>query len=250
MKVIIKSARIIDVNSKHHNKVKDLLIEDGIIKKIDKKISKKGVFEYSEKNLHISTGWMDMHCNFREPGFEYKDDLRSGIQSAITGGFTSVLLMPQTKPVVDSRSNVEFIKNNTKGSIVDVHTSGSITKNLEGNDLVEMHDMNSAKCRTFTDDKKSLNRNEVMKLALLYSKDFDGLIMNYPNDKSIYNNGKMNEGIISTNLGLKGISNIAEEIMVDRDLSLAKYTNGNLHLHVNLGIRNIRLVIGEEGNLT
>ena len=230
MKVILKSTRIIDVNSKHHNKVKDILIEDGIIKKIDKKITKNGVFEYSEKNLHLSTGWMDIHCNFREPGFEYKDDLKSGIQSAITGGFTTVLLMPQTKPVIDSRSHVEFIKNNTKGSIVDVHTSGSITKNLEGNDLVEMHDMNSAKCRTFTDDKKSLDRNEVMKLALLYSKDFDGLIMNYPNDKSIYNNGKMNEGIISTNLGLKGISNIAEEIMVDRDLSLAKYTNGNLHL--------------------
>ena len=230
MKVILKSARSIAVNSKHHNKVKDIVIEDGIIKKIDKKITKNGVFEYSEKNLHLSTGWMDIHCNFREPGFEYKDDLKSGIQSAITGGFTTVLLMPQTKPVIDSRSHVEFIKNNTKGSIVDVHTSGSITKNLEGNDLVEMHDMNSAKCRTFTDDKKSLDRNEVMKLALLYSKDFDGLIMNYPNDKSIYNNGKMNEGIISTNLGLKGISNIAEEIMVDRDLSLAKYTNGNLHL--------------------
>lgn len=230
MKIIIKSARIIDVNSKHHNKVKDVLIEDGIITKIDKHITERGVVEYSEKNLHLSTGWMDLHSNFREPGFEYKDDLKSGIQSAIKGGFTSVLLMPQTQPVIDSKSHVEFIKNNTKGSIVDVHTSGSITKNIEGNDLVEMHDMNSVNCRTFTDDKKSVNRNEVMKLALLYSKDFDGLIMNYPNDKSIFNNGKMNEGVMSTYLGLKGISNIAEEIMVDRDLSLAKYTGGNLHL--------------------
>lgn len=230
MKVILKSARIIDVNSKHHNKVKDILIEDGIITKIDKNITKKGISEYSEKNLHLSTGWMDMHSNFREPGYEYKDDLRSGIQSAIKGGFTSVLLMPQTQPVIDNKSHVEFINNNTKGNIVDVHTSGSITKNIEGNDLVEMHDMNSANCRTFTDDKRSVNRNEVMKLALLYSKDFDGLIMNYPNDKSIFNNGKMNEGITSTHLGLKGISNIAEEIMVDRDLSLARYTGGNLHL--------------------
>ena len=93
-----------------------------------------------------------------------------------------------------------------------------------------MHDMNSVNCRTFTDDKKSVNRNEVMKLALLYSKDFGGLIMNYPNDKSIANGGTMNEGISSTNLGLKGISSIAEEIMVDRDLNLAKYTEGNLHL--------------------
>ena len=192
MKVILKSARIIDVNSKNHNKIKDILIEDGIITKIDKNITKKGVSEYSEKNLHLSTGWMDMHSNFREPGYECKDDLRSGIQSAIKGGFTSVLLMPQTQPAIDNKSHVEFINNNTKGNIVDVHTSGSITKNIEGNDLVEMHDMNSANCRTFTDEKRSVNRNEVMKLALLYSKDFDGLIMNYPNDKSIFNNGKMN----------------------------------------------------------
>ena len=230
MNIIIKSTKIIDVTSKYHNKIKDVYIEDGIIKKIGDKISIKGVQEYSSKNLHMSVGWMDMHCNFREPGYEYKDDLNSGIQSAINGGFTSVLLMPQTNPVIDNKSLVEFIKNNTKQSIIDVHTSGSITKNIEGNDLVEMQDMNSAGCRVFTDDKKSLNRNDVMKLALIYSKDFDGLIMNYPNDKSIYNNGKMNEGIISTKLGLRGIPNISEEIMVDRDISLAKYTNGNLHL--------------------
>ena len=230
MNIIIKSTKIIDVTSKYHNKIKDVYIEDGIIKKIGDKISKIGVQEYSSKNLHMSVGWMDMHCNFREPGYEYKDDLNSGIQSAINGGFTSVLLMPQTNPVIDNKSLVEFIKNNTKESIIDVHTSGSITKNIEGNDLVEMQDMNSAGCRVFTDDKKSLNRNDVMKLALIYIKDFDGLIMNYPNDKSIYNNGKMNEGVISTKLGLRGIPNISEEIMVDRDISLAKYTNGNLHL--------------------
>jgi dihydroorotase len=230
MKVLIKSTKIIDLNSKHNNTTCDVLIIDGIITKIAKNITEKGAFEFSDKNLHLSTGWMDMHSNFREPGFEYKDDLKTGIQSAIKGGFTSVLLMPQTEPVIDSKSHVEYIKNNTKGSIVDIHTSSSVTKNIEGNDLVEMHDINSVNCRTFTDDKKSLQRNEVMKLALLYSKDLDGLIMNYPNDKSIFNNGKMNEGVTSTNLGLKGISNVSEEIMVDRDISLAKYTGGNLHL--------------------
>jgi len=237
MNLLIKSARIIDTNSKYHKKIMDIFIKDGKIEKIAKSIKsckeslKKGKeIEFSDKNLHVSTGWMDMHSNFREPGFEYKDDLETGIKSAIKGGFTSVLLMPQTEPVIDTKSHVEYIKNNTKGSVVDVHTSGSITKKIEGNDLVEMHDMNSVNCRTFTDDKKSVNRNEVMKLALLYSKDFGGLIMNYPNDKSIANGGTMNEGISSTNLGLKGISSIAEEIMVDRDLNLAKYTEGNLHL--------------------
>ena len=237
MNLLIKSARIIDTNSKYHKKIMDIFIKDGKIEKIDKSIKsckeslKAGKeIEFSDENLHVSTGWMDMHSNFREPGFEYKDDLETGIKSAIKGGFTSVLLMPQTEPVIDTKSHVEYIKNNTKGNVVDVHTSGSITKKIEGNDLVEMHDMNSVNCRTFTDDKKSVNRNEVMKLALLYSKDFGGLIMNYPNDKSIANGGTMNEGISSTNLGLKGISSIAEEIMVDRDLNLAKYTEGNLHL--------------------
>ena len=164
MNIIIKSTKIIDVTSKYHNKIKDIYIEDGIIKKIGDKISKKGVQEYSSKNLHMSVGWMDMHCSFREPGYEYKDDLNSGIQSATNGGFTSVLLMPQTNPVIDNKSLVEFIKNNTKQSIIDVYTSGSVTKSIEGNDLVEMRDMNSAGCRVFTDDKKSLNRNDVMKL--------------------------------------------------------------------------------------
>lgn len=237
MNLLIKSARIIDTNSKYHKKIMDIFIKDGKIEKIAKSIKscKSSLeagkeIEFSDKNLHISTGWMDMHSNFREPGFEYKDDLKTGIKSAIKGGFTSVLLMPQTEPVIDSKSHVEYIKNNTIGSVVDVHTSSSITKKMEGNDLVEMHDINSVNCRTFTDDKKSLQRNEVMKLALLYSKDLDGLIMNYPNDKSIFNNGKMNEGITSTNMGLSGISNISEEIMVDRDINLAKYTEGNLHL--------------------
>ena len=237
MNLLIKSARIIDPNSKHHNKIMDVFIKDGEIEKISKSIKscKESVdagkeIEFSDKNLHLSTGWMDMHSNFREPGFEYKDDLKTGIKSAIKGGFTSVLLMPQTEPIIDSKSHVEYIKNNTIGSVVDVHTSSSVTKNMEGNNLVEMHDINSVNCRTFTDDKKSLQRNEVMKLALLYSKDLDGLIMNYPNDKSIFNNGKMNEGITSTNIGLRGISNISEEIMLDRDINLAKYTEGNLHL--------------------
>ena len=237
MNLLIKSARIIDINSKYHKKIMDIYIKDGKIEKIAKSIKSCKTsldngkeIEFSDKNIHVSTGWMDIHSNFREPGFEHKDDLKTGINSAITGGFTSVLLMPNTKPIIDSKSHVEYIRNNTKGSIIDIHTSSSITKNMEGNDLVEMYDIMSVNCKTFTDDKKSLQRNDVMKLALLYSKDFNGLIMNYPNDKSIFNNGKMNEGITNIKLGLKGISNISEEIMVDRDISLAKYTGGNLHL--------------------
>ena len=230
MKILIKSAKIIDVNSKHHNKTLDILIENGIIKKISKKISENKIKTFSSDNLHVSVGWSDIHANFREPGYEHKNDIVSGIESAIKGGFTSILLMPNTQPVIDNKSLIEYINNITKDSIVDVHIAGSVTKNMQGDDLVEMYDMNSVNCKIFTDDKNSLNRNEILKLALLYSKDFNGLIMNFPNDKSLSQNGVINEGETSTSLGLKGISNIAEEIMLDRDINLAKYTKGNLHI--------------------
>ena len=230
MKILIKSARIIDKNSKYHNKITDILIEDGIITKIGSQIKKKGIKEFTKDNLHISTGWMDIHSNFREPGFENKDTLDHGIKSAIQGGFTSVLVMPQTNPVIDNKSSVEFILNNTKDNIIDIHVSSSITRNLEENELVEMHNIHETGCRIFTQDKKSLQNTKMMQLALLYSKDFGGLIMNYPNDKHLSEGGQMNEGVTSTKLGLRGIPNIAEEIMLDRDIRLSKYTQGNLHL--------------------
>ena len=140
------------------------------------------------------------------------------------------MVMPNNNPSIDNKSMINFIQNATKGSIVDVIPAGNITKNGKGDEIVEMHDMHRAGCKAFTDDKKSITRNEVMKIAMLYSKDSDTLIMNYPNDKSIANNGFMHEGITSTMLGLKGIPALAEEMMVDRDLNLCEYTNSKLHL--------------------
>jgi len=228
--LIIKSAKIIDPQSKHHNKVRDILIEKGFIVKIASNITSSNHKKFIAKNLHISPGWFDMHTNFRDPGFEYKEDIESGCKAATKGGFTAVLLMPQTKPVIDNSAQVQYVKNKTKDKIIDVFQSGSISNAMQGKDLVEMHDMKNAGVIAFTDDKKSIQKNEVLKLALLYSKDFDGLIMNFPNDAGVALNGQINEGKISASLGLKGIPNIAEEMMIDRDISLCNYTEGNLHL--------------------
>jgi dihydroorotase len=185
---------------------------------------------YTAKNLHISIGWMDLHANFRDPGFEYKEDIISGCKAAAKGGFTGVLLMPENNPITDNNSQVEYIKNKAKDNIVSVHAAGSITKEMQGNQIAEMYDMKEAGALAFTDDKKSLQNNEIIKHALLYTKDFDGLIMNFANDKSIANRGQMHEGKVSTILGLKGIPAIAEEIMIDRDISICKYTESKLHL--------------------
>ncbi len=230
MNILIKSVKIIDPNSKHNNKIMDVLIEKGKIKKIAKSIKNKDEIEYKIKNLHLSPGWFDLHANFGEPGYEQQETLITGSDAALKGGFTGALLMPNNKPSIDNKTMINFIQHSIKGNIIDLIPAGNITKNGQGNEIVEMHDMHQAGCKAFTDDKKSIIRNEVLKIAMLYSKDSDSIIMNYPNDTSISNNGFMHEGITSTILGLKGIPSLAEEIMVDRDLNLCKYTESRLHL--------------------
>ena len=230
MNILIKSARIIDPRGKYHNKIRDILIENGVIKKIAATIKETKAKTYTANNLHISIGWMDLHANFRDPGFEYKEDINSGCRAAAKGGFTAVLLMPQNNPVTDNNAQVEYIHSKAKDNIVSVHAAGSLTKGINGKEMVEMYDMKNAGAPAFTDDKKSVQQNDVLKVALLYAKDFDGLIMNFPNDSSITNGGQIHEGKISTALGLKGIPAMAEEIMIDRDISLCEYTDSKLHL--------------------
>jgi dihydroorotase len=237
MNVLIKSARIIDSNSKHHNTICDIFVKNGKIDKIAKSIKScqesvaNGTeIEYSAENLHLSPGWFDLHANFGEPGYEQKETLESGINAALKGGFTAVMLMPNTQPAIDNKSMIKFIQNSVKGNIIDILPAAKLTKNGEGNDIVEMHDMFNAGCLAFTDDKNSISRNEVLKIAMLYSKDCNALIMNYPNDNSIANDGYMHEGVTSTKLGLKGIPSLAEEMMIDRDLNLLEYTNSRFHL--------------------
>lgn len=230
MNILIKSVKIIDPNSKYHNKTMDVFIKNKKIEKIAKSIPNSNKKIYSKRNLHLSPGWFDLHANFGEPGYEQKETLASGTNAALRGGFTGVMVMPNNMPNIDNKSMIQFIQNATKGKIVDVIPAGNITKKGEGNEIVEIHDMHRAGCKAFTDDKRSINRNEVMKVAMLYSKDANTVIMHYPNDISIANNGFMNEGNASTILGLKGIPAIAEEMMIDRDLSLCKYTESRLHL--------------------
>lgn len=233
MNLLIKSAKIIDLNSKFHSKIVDIYIKDGKIDKIGKSLNiSKSVNNktqvFSAKNLHISPGWFDMHANFGEPGYEHKETINSGSLSALSGGFTGVLIMPNTNPKLDNKGLISYIKKITKNNIVDIIPAGNLTKNGLGKNMVDMYDMHKEGCLAFTDDKDSINSNKLLKIAMLYSKDFDGLIMNFPYDKSL-SDGVINEGITSTKLGLRGIPSISEEIMLDRDLALCEYTKSKLH---------------------
>lgn len=231
MNVLIKSAVVVNANSPLNGKKVDILIEKGIIQKIATSIKNTNSYkEISHKDLHVSTGWIDMRTNFCDPGHEYKEDLNSGLNVAAKGGFTEVVSMPDTFPVVDSKSGIEYIINKTKDNIVTVYPSGALSQNCEGKEISEMYDMHLAGAIAFTDNKHSITNPSLLNRALLYSQSFGGLIMDFPNDKNLFNNGQINEGVISTKLGLKGAPALAEELTVTRSLYLAEYCNAPIHL--------------------
>ncbi len=231
MNILIKQAHIIDSNSAHNDKVMDVLIENGVIKSIKSKIiPEKNVKVIESENLHISNGWVDMQVSFCDPGFEHKEDLESGIKAAASGGFTGVALVSSTNPTIHSKAEVLYIKNKTADAIIDVYPIGTLSNKQEGQDISEMYDMKMAGAVAFSDDKKAVGNAGLLMRALLYAQNFDGLILTHCDEKTVSNGGKMNEGIVSTQLGLKGMPALAEELMVDRNIFLAEYTNAPIHI--------------------
>lgn len=228
MKVLIKKAVIIS-SSGNISSPTDILIENGIIKEINKDINISAEQIIERQSLYISVGWMDSFANFCDPGNEHKETLETGANAAAAGGFTEVLLMPNTNPVVHNKSQIEYIIQKSKGLPVTIHPIGAITKNSEGKEISEMYDMKNARAIAFSDGINSLQSSGIMLKALEYIKAVDGIIIQLPDDKNIATHGAMNEGIISIQLGLPGKPAIAEEILIARDIELVKYTNSKIH---------------------
>ena len=229
--IVIRNATIIDKDSPYHKKKKDILIEDGCIKKIDKNISiKSPFFETKIKNLHISPGWLDLHVRLGEPGYEQRETIHSGLKEAAQGGFTGVLVMPSTNPPIQTKADINFLTKKAQNNIVELFPSGCITKNCEQKEITEMFDMHINGALAFTDDKKSIQNSMLMNIALEYVKNFDGLIMTTSVDTYLARNGQVNESGISTKMGLNPLPELSENIMIDRDLSILKYTQSKLHL--------------------
>ncbi|MFL5762920.1 MAG: dihydroorotase [Bacteroidia bacterium] len=231
MNILIKSAHIIDSQSDHHGKVMDVLIENGIIRSIKTKINpEKHVKVIESEGLYLSTGWVDMQVNFCDPGFEQKEDLETGLEAAAAGGYTGVAVVPSTNPTIHSKAEVLYIRNKTQDSMVDVYPIGTLSHKQEGQDISEMYDMHRAGAIAFSDDKKPVSNAGLLMRALLYSRNFGGLIITHCDEKSISGDGKVNEGVTSTMLGLKGIPALAEEMMVSRNIFLAEYTRSPIHI--------------------
>jgi len=235
MTLVIKNGRVIDpVNSL--DEPKDILVHKGMIKAIESPGSisfdageKPSVID--AKGCVVCPGLIDMHVHFREPGFEYKETITSGCQSAAAGGFTSVAVMPNTNPVNDTRAVTEHILAlaRTEG-IINVYPIAAITQKLEGERLSEMADLKNAGAIAFSDDGRPVMNNELMRRAFEYSKMFELPLIQHSEMLDLTEGGCMNEGMVSTELGLKGMPAEAEDIMVYRDIALLEKTGGRLHV--------------------
>ena len=229
MKVLIKNATIVSSPSPFHGQSKDILIENGIISEIASELKNNKCQVIETNGLHVSGGWMDCFANFCDPGHEYKETLETGARAAAAGGFTQVMLIPNTQPVVHNKSQVEYITQKSRHLPVNILPIGSVTKNCEGKELAEMYDMYTSGAIAFSDGLSPIQSSGMLQKALQYLLAIDTTIIQVPDDKSIGTGGLMNEGIVSTRLGLQGKPAIAEEILIARDIQLAKYTGSKIH---------------------
>ncbi|HET8839490.1 MAG TPA: dihydroorotase [Flavobacteriaceae bacterium] len=242
MKILIKSVKIVLPQSKFHRKKVDVLIENGSISKIAASIETKADQVIKDKNLHLSEAWFDSSVSFGEPGFEERETISNGLEVAAKSGFTSLALNPNTLPVIDTNSAVAYLKGKTTNSLVKLYPIGALTKNSEGQHLAEIYDMQQAGAVAFGDYKIPVENANLMKIALQYAQNFEGLIISYPQDNKIVGNGQVNEDLNSTKLGLKGMPALAEELQIARDLFLLEYTGGKLHIPTISTEKSVRLI--------
>ena len=243
MNLLLRNTTIIDQKSSFHNQIVDVIIENGIINKIGKSLPNENhLEEINIDGLHVSQGWFDSSVSLGEPGFEDRETIANGLNVAAKSGFTGIALQPNSFPIIDNQSQIHFVKQKATNSATDLFPIGALTKNSEGKDLAELFDMKNAGAVAFGDYGKSLSNANLLKIGLQYVQDFDGLVIAFSQDENIKGHGVANEGIVSTRLGLKGIPNLAEELIVARNLFLLEYTGGKLHIPTISTAKSVELI--------
>lgn len=228
MRTLLKSVTVIDPQGPFHKKVVDILIDQGIIKDIASTIDDDRAHCIELSHAHVSRGWFDPSVSLGEPGFEERETLSNGVMVAARSGYTAIGVQPNTDPVTQSKSAVNFIK--SKEQIVNLHPIGALTIDNKGEDLCELFDMNNAGAIAFGDYQKPIKDPNVLKLALEYAQSFSGIICSFPMDSALAKNGMINESAQSVQLGLKGMPKLAEHLQIARDLRILKYSGGTLHI--------------------
>lgn len=234
MSILIKSAKIIDKGSPYNGEVLDIFIKEGIIEQIGQSIIVKADEVVNIPNLSVSTGWCDMRVNGRNPGFEHKEDFDSLESAAIAGGFTDIVLLPNTSPIIQSKEAVGFIKSASEKSKINFWPIAAATNNCEGKDINELIDLNRAGAIAFSDGENAVSNPDSILKILQYISQFDGLFLNRPEETKLNIYGQINEGLVSNLLGLKGLPAISEQLAIERDLNLLGYLGNdskNIRLH-------------------
>lgn len=242
MELLIKQVKVVDTGSPHNGQVVDIYIQNNTIVEIDSSIQKDDVETWQMDGNSVSVGWVDVGTYVNDPGFEYKEDFQTAAKAAAKGGFTNVLCAPNTNPAIHSKSEVLYVINNTRDDLVNFRPLGAFTKDCEGKEIAEMYDMYSSGAVAFSDGYHALQHAGVMLCGLMYVKAFDGWVFNQPLDESIASDGYAHEGLESTLVGMKGIPDLAETMMVRRDLYLLEYADSKLHFSNISTVESVELI--------
>ncbi len=228
--LLLRQVTVIDPGGPHHDEVLDLLISDGKITRIGKRLPKTEAAEIRMEGLHVSPGWVETRAHFRDPGEEYKQGILNGLDAAAAGGFTRVAVLPSTEPVMDSRAGIEYVLRKAEGHAVRVLPLGALSKGLKGEQLAEHFDMKQAGAMAICDDQHPVRNARLMLLALQYALNFDGRVITFPLDQDLGAHGQMHEGHMNVRLGMRGIPAMAEAVALARDLALLEYSGSRMHV--------------------
>ena len=230
MSVLLRGGRVVDPGQ-GMDAVLDVLLEDGRIAAVGPRLDARGGTSIDLGGLVVCPGFLDMHVHLREPGQEWKETIETGTRAAAAGGFTGVACMPNTTPVNDSRSVTQLIVSRAREiGVVPVWPIGCISKGQAGQELAEMGDMAEAGARGFSDDGRPVLSAQLMRRALEYARLFDLPVIDHCEEPSLVDGGVVHEGPVSTRLGLAGWPGVAEDVMIQRDVLLAEYTGGHVHI--------------------
>ena len=231
MNALIKSATIIDTQSTHHGKTLDIRITNGNITEIGTNLKAAEEEKTIEKkNLQLSQGWFDSSVSLGQPGYEERETIDNGLKVAASSGFTGVAVNANTNPILDTSATVSYVKKMGEGYASSIYPIGALTRNSEGKDLAELYDMQQSGAVAFGDYQKAIANPNMLKVALQYTQGFDGLVLSFPQENKLVGKGIVNEGVVSTKLGLKGAPALAESIQIARDLHILEYAGGKLHI--------------------
>ncbi|AZQ44500.1 dihydroorotase [Nonlabens ponticola] len=240
--ILLKKVTVIDKQSSWHHKTIDILIEDDIIKAIASTIDDEDATVIEEENLHVSIGWIDSSVCLGEPGFEDRQTIKNGLDTAAASGFTHIMMNPDNQPNPQDASGIKNLKNSLPEHAVSILPVGNLSINQEGKHLAELYDMQQAGAVSFYDFKKSIGNSNLLKLALEYSGPFHGVIQSFPQDNHVAGNGLISEDETSVQLGIKSIPKMAESIQIARDLAIAAYSGNHLHIPTVSTIAGLELI--------